>query len=118
VRREPFVSPVKPGGGAGLGEHRLNEFIPGGVPFSDFLQRQNFIARSTEPARALWPEGGPAKDRAGGRSADSAQGGRSSEAWPRLGDVTQAETTIERRVRVVYRVEQLLPAGTRIDLVG
>ena len=119
ARPAPVIPTCAPVLSVELGKHRLHEFIPGGVPYWAYLKRQNVIDRYTEPRRALWPA-----TRAG-EGTDSAQRARSERdvepgrgTWPRLGDVTRAETLIERRVRVVYRVEQMLPAGTRIDLVG
>jgi hypothetical protein len=110
----PIIAPVKPAG------ETLHEFIPGAVPFADFLKRQNFIARFTEPTWALWPatRRGEGRDSACPRAGSNLGAEPGRLGWPRLGDVSPVRTTIEHALRVVYRIERLVPVGTRIDLVG
>jgi len=117
----PVVPPpcVEPVVACSLDEHRLEDpdvFIPGAVPYADYIQRQNVLDRYADAVDVFRPERfqerGPSP--AGGRD----DAGRGRGGWPRLADVPSAEERIDRRVRVTYRYERILPAGTRIDVVG
>lgn len=100
-----------------LDEHRLNDpdvFIPGHVPFSDYLQRENVVARYAAASDVFRPDGSGERrpPHTGGQDgADRGPGG-----WPRLGDVPDVRRTIDRHIEKTYKFERLLPVGTRIDV--